>query len=116
MAIESKKGSERNDIFLDNDSEDLATEVFFKDQGGKALKYRRSYFDDSYGIIDGVALGLGRAVMPAHLISSNTDIKVIKGYKPYTVDVVLHYYQQPFYSKLHQAVIDSLTNHAGKYL
>lgn len=116
VAIESKKGSERNDIFLDNDSEDRATEVFFKAQGGKAPKYRRSYFDDCYGIIDGVALGLGRAVMPAHLISNNTDIKVIKGYKPYTVDVVLHYYQQPFYSKLHQTIIDILTANAGGYL
>lgn len=109
VAIESKKASDRNDIFLDNDSDDRATEVFFKTQGGKAHKYRRSYFDDCYGIIDGVALGLGRAVMPAHLISNNTDIKIIKGHKSYSVDVVLHYYQQPFYSKLHQAVIKALS-------
>ncbi|MBL7669729.1 MAG: hypothetical protein JNM39_04530 [Bdellovibrionaceae bacterium] len=55
VAIESKRSSERNDIFLDNNSVDRATEVFFRDQGHKASKYRRSYFDDCYGTIDGVA-------------------------------------------------------------
>lgn len=116
VVIESKKESKRDDIFLDNDSEDRATELFFKAQGTKAPKYRRSYFDDCYGIIDGVALGLGRAVMSEHLVADNSKIKVIKGHKPYKVDVVLHYYQQPFYSKLHQAVIESLVKGASHYL
>ncbi len=114
VMIESKKISLRNDIFLDNDSEDLSTELFFKTQSG--LKYRRSYFDDCYGIIDGVALGLGRAVMSEHLIVKNTDIKIIKHHKTYKTDVVLHYYQQPFYSKLHQAVINDLIKGAAKLL
>lgn len=116
VAIESKTGSERNDIFLDNDREDLATEKFLKTQGDKVQKFRRSYFDDCYGIIDGVALGLGRAVIPAHLVTKNADIKLSKTSKPYSVDVVLHYFQQPFYSKLHQAVIDSLATESRRYL
>ena len=116
VAIESRKETERKDIFLDNDHEDRATEKFMKAQGDKVHKYRRSYFDDCYGIIDGVALGLGRAVIPAHLVSKNSDIKVIRSSKPYTVDVVLHYYQQPFYSKLHQAVIECLTTEVRRYL
>jgi DNA-binding transcriptional LysR family regulator len=116
VAIEGKHASQRNDIFLDNNSDDRATEKFLKLQGSKTQKFRRSYFDDCYGIIDGVALGLGRAVIPKHLISKNLDIKVLKGSKPYAVDVVLHYYQQPFYSKLHQAVIHCLSNGASRYL
>lgn len=116
VLIESKKESRRDDIFLDNDVEDSATEVFFKNQGVKTPKYRRSYFDDCYGIIDGVALGLGRAVMSEHLVLNNSKIKIIKSYKPYKVDVVLHYYQQSFYSKLHQAVIASLVEGSSRCL
>jgi len=102
------KGSGREDIFLDNDSTDRATENFFKSQGKKSVKYRRSYFDDCYGIIDGVTRGLGKAVMPEHLVADNNQVKISKDFKSYKVDVVLHYYHQPFYSKLHQAVVEAL--------
>lgn len=116
VLIEAQKENLRQDIFLDNDSEDRTTENFFKSQGGKSPKYRRSYFDDCYGIIDAVALGLGRAVMSEHLVVGNNKIRVLKSAKPFKVDVVLHYHQQPFYSKLHQAVIRDLQDKAGEYL
>lgn len=116
VQIESSKRSNRQDIFLDNNAADRSTELFFKAQGSKATKYRRSYFDDCYGIIDGVARGLGSAVMPEHLVHGNSKLKIRKGTKTYKVDVVLHYYQQPFYTKAHQAVIDCLVKGAGHYL
>ncbi len=116
VLIEGLKSFDRDDIFLDNDFSDRATETFFKVQGSKSPKYRRSYFDDCYGIIDGVAQGLGKAVMPEHLVSNNSKIKIAKGLKPHKVDVVLHYYSQPFYSRLHQAVIDTLTKNTQSFL
>lgn len=116
VLIESMKSSRRDDIFLDNNSGDRATENFFKAQGGKTPKYRRSYFDDCYGIIDGVALGMGKAVMSEHLVADNDKIKIVKGFKHYKVDVVLHYYHQPFYSKLHQSVIELLTKNCNSFL
>ncbi len=116
VLIESLKSFSRDDIFLDNDSADRATEKFFQAQGRKAPKYRRSYFDDCYGIIDGVALGLGKAVMSEHLVAGNDKIKIAKGFKRYKVDVVLHYYHQPFYSKLHQSVIELLMKNCSSFL
>lgn len=116
VVIETPKASQRNDIFLDNESADRSTELFFRAQGSKAPSYRRSYFDDCYGIIDAVTLGLGRAIMPEHLVVNSRKIKVAKGYKPYKVDVVLHYYHQPFYSKLHEAVIEALMKNAQNFL
>jgi len=110
------KKSDRDDIYLDNDSNDQSTESFLKSQGKKNLKYRRSYFDDCYGIIDGVAMGLGKAVMPEHLVVKNNQIKISKDFKPYKLDVVLHYYQQPFYSKLHQAVVEVLSKNSSSLL
>lgn len=103
-------------VVLDNDQSDRATELFFSAQGGRPTKYRRSYFGDCYGIIDGVSLGLGRAVMPKHLVESNRKIKIAKGSKPFNVDVVLHHYQQPIYSKLHEAVVSTLTKNASALL
>lgn len=110
------KNSGRDDIFLDNDSADRATEDFLKAQGKKSAKFRRSYFDDCYGIIDGVALGLGKAVMPEHLVADHSQIKISKDFKPYKVDVILHYYHQPFYSKLHQAVVETLSKASTAFL
>jgi len=110
------KNSGRDDIFLDNDSADRATENFLKAQGKKSTKFRRSYFDDCYGIIDGVALGLGKAVMPEHLVADHSQIKISKDFKPYKVDVILHYYHQPFYSKLHQAVVETLSKASTAFL
>lgn len=108
------KKTDKDDIYLDNDFNDQATESFFKSQGKKGTQYRRSYFDDCYGIIDGVSMGLGKAVMPEHLVADNNQIKIIKDFKPYKVDVVLHYYHQPFYSKLHQAVVEVLSKNRLK--
>lgn len=116
VLIEARKKSDRDDTFLDNDSKDQTTENFFKAQGKKNPKFRRSYFDDCYGIIDGVALGLGKAVMPEHLVTDNSQIKISKDFKPYKVDVILHYYHQPFYSKLHQAVIETLSEASTTFL
>jgi DNA-binding transcriptional LysR family regulator len=110
------RNSGRDDIFLDNDSADRATENFLKAQGKKSTKFRRSYFDDCYGIIDGVALGLGKAVMPEHLVADHSQIKISKDFKPYKVDVILHYYHQPFYSKLHQAVVETLSKASTAFL
>lgn len=116
ILIEPTKASDRQDIFLDNAADDRATELFLKAQSGKAAKFRRSYFDDCYGIIDAVAMGLGRAVMPEHLVANNKYVKIAKGSKPFKLDVVLHYHQQSFYSKLHQAVIKNLQDNAPRYL
>lgn len=110
------KNFDRSDIYLDNDSQDRATENFFKFQGKKSPKMRRSYFDDCYGIIDGVALGLGKAVMPEHLVAENSKVKISKDFKSYKVDVILHYYYQPFYSKLHQAVVETLSKRSSAFL
>jgi DNA-binding transcriptional LysR family regulator len=76
----------------------------------------RAYFDDIYGLIDAVAEGLGRAVVPVHLLDPTTPVRVVSGFRPYEVPVFLHYHRQPYYTRLHQAVIDTLTRHCGPLL
>lgn len=116
VAIGPKNPPSELTTFLDNNSEDLATVDFFKAQKAKAPKYSRAYYDDCYGIIDGVSQGLGFAVMPEHLIKKNKLLKVNPDYKAVYRDIVLHYHKQPFYSKLHREFIDHLTKNSPKYL
>jgi hypothetical protein len=54
-------------------------------------------------------------VVSAHLLKNRKKIRV-KPSRPYSVDVVLHYHQQPFYSQLHRAVVEELTALAPHYL
>ncbi|MBN1115126.1 MAG: LysR family transcriptional regulator [Oligoflexia bacterium] len=115
VVISSKKTTSRDDIYLDNNPDDMATENFMRFQK-KPVKYKRSYMSDCYGIIDGVVNGIGRSVMSRHLVDRNLPVRIVKGFKPYTLDVVLHYNSQPFYTRLQKAVIDELTRNSSKFL
>jgi DNA-binding transcriptional LysR family regulator len=109
VLVESSKirGS-KADIYLDHDPEDPTTSQFFKINGDSKKKIRRNYLDEVYAIIDGVKLGMGRAVLPLHLVASHKDLRVVKGYKPLKIPVYLQYFRQPYYSRLHTVLIDTL--------
>lgn len=114
LVIESAKYETPIDLYLDHDVNDTATADFFRGQGPK--KYRRAFMGDVYGIINGVELGLGRAVMSHHLIEDNSKIKIVRGSKRHTREVVLHHFEQPYYSRLHQEVAGHLQTNARRYL
>jgi DNA-binding transcriptional LysR family regulator len=96
------------DVYLDHDPDDPTTAKFFSMQAGKLPDYRRSFMDETYAIIDGVALGLGRALVSRHLIARDRRIRVVSGYRAMFVPVMLHYHKQPFYTALQRAAIHEL--------
>lgn len=114
VVVESKKKTKIENVFLDNDADDLATSQFFKLQKIKP-NYTRAYFHDCYGIIDAVAEGLGSAVMPEHLVKDHPGLKISQDYKPIYFDTILHYYAQPFYTELQKAVIANLKKNSTQY-
>jgi DNA-binding transcriptional LysR family regulator len=116
VVIEGAKHDAPVDLYLDHGPEDNATESFFRDQVKAPKVYRRSFMGDVYGIIDGVEAGLGRAVMSKHLIVNNPKVKQIKGYGAYKRPVVLHYFEQPYYSRLHKSILSELQEKAPKFL
>ena len=63
-----------------------------------------------YSIVDGVALGLGRAVMSKHIIENDKRFKVIKKKKKYKRDVVLSSLEQSYYSPIHNLIRDTLNS------
>jgi len=116
VVIESARHETSEDMYLDHGPVDNATEAFFRTQSRAPKKFRRSFMGDVYGIIDGVSQGLGRAVMSKHLIEENSKIKIVRGYSPYKRDVTLHYFEQPYYSRLISKVIEELTKKAPPLL
>ncbi|MGE3974951.1 MAG: LysR family transcriptional regulator [Bdellovibrionales bacterium] len=116
IVIQSTKYKGAEDIYLDHGPQDNATESFFREQSNAPKSYRRSFMGDVYGILNGVELGLGRAIMSKHLLGTSSKVEIVKGYKKYQRDVVLSYYEQPYYSRLHKELVLQLTKKAKEYL
>jgi DNA-binding transcriptional LysR family regulator len=115
VVIESTKHDNPHDIYLDHGPLDNATEDFFSKQSKAPKSFRRSFMGDVYGIIDGVEMGLGRAVMSKHLIEDNKRIQVVGGYGAHKRPVTVHYFEQPYYSRLMNRVLEELRSQAAEY-
>lgn len=107
VLIQSKNFPSR-ERYLDNDPTDQITELFFKAQGQDRPVLLRSYVDDIEGILRGVELGLGQGVVPRHLLSDISPVRVVRGLKSLKVPVVLHYFKQSYYSNLQKSTIEAL--------
>lgn len=106
----------RNTTMLDHDFADPTTDDFFAQNPTKSVKYQRCYLDEVYAIIDGVRLGLGRAVVSRHLIENNKGIREVTGYKNMKLPVYLYYHQMPYYTRLHQSVLETLRKKVKSFL
>jgi len=103
------RSSEDYEWFLEHDLEDATTERFFRIQNQKPNRIRRRFLDDIYGILDGVRLGWGQAVLPKHLVKNDRSLKVVSKYKSLYLDVHLQHYEHAYYTGLHHLVIKALT-------
>jgi DNA-binding transcriptional LysR family regulator len=112
VVIESAKHDSPHDLYLDHGPLDNATEEYFKTQSRAPKSLRRSFMGDVYGIIDGVKMGLGRAVMSRHLIQNNKQIEIVSGYSKYKRPVTVHYFEQPYYPRLMAKILAELEKQA----
>jgi len=107
MARSAELDIEEN-VYLDHDPDDPTTAKFFSMQSATLPEYRRSFVDEIYAVIDGIALGFGQAVVSRHLIARDPRIQVTEGFRSMFVPVLLHYHKQPFYTALQRAAIKEL--------
>jgi DNA-binding transcriptional LysR family regulator len=108
VMCEGTKYDGPDDRYLDHDPSDTTTHRFFAHQARAVPEYRRAYLDEIYALIDGVAHGLGRAVVSRHLVVHDKRIRVLPKWKSMAVAVLLHHHKQPHYTALHRAAIDTL--------
>ncbi len=104
-----RKGYRGPEVYIDHDEKDQVTAKYFSQQK-KKWSGQRHFLDDIYGLIEGVRNGLGRAVLPRHLVENDSDFKVIDPRNVLRVPIYLHYLEQPFYSRLHATTIEALRN------
>jgi DNA-binding transcriptional LysR family regulator len=106
--VEAKKGCMNPEVYLNHDENDMITYRFYENQGQKNKAFRRSYLDEIYSCIEGVASGLGMSVLPIHLVENDARIKIHTGPKNLKMPVYLHYFDQPVRTELEKKVIKHL--------
>ena len=113
VLVESTK-HQFNGYYLDHDSNDVTTSSYFKLKPNLATRAKKRYLDDVYGLIDGVKMGLGRAVLPRHLINGDKELKVLFPQTKLKVPLYLLYYKNSYQTRLETAVISSVTDYFRK--
>jgi len=103
-------------VYLDHDERDEITLKYLKLVGNHNKTIKRRYLEDVYGLIDGVNLQLGLAVLPEHLLKDQIDLVKVHPLKCLSTPIYLYYFYRPFYSKLHQQFIDTIIKSSKKLL
>lgn len=115
--IESKKPTACRDVYIDHEPSDHFTEHFFSlhdhwpDQG-----FRRAFYNDIYGLLDAVNAGIGRAVVPMHLLTKQHHCKPVDGFSAIDLPVVLNYYKNNQYSYIHKRAKELLIKYSPNFL
>lgn len=104
------------EIYIDHDESDVTTRSFFAVNKISFKPQTMRYLDDVYGLIDGIKLGLGLAVVPKHLIEDEKEIEIVATRRPMSVPIYLCFYRQPYYKRGHQEIVTAITSHFGKVL
>ena len=103
--------------YLDHDLEDSITEKFIEQQSEeKPMNYPRHFLDDIYGILDGVELGLGMAVVSEHLLKGRDNLEVCENYQTLKIPVWLHFNAVEYETPVHKSVCRALESGVPKVL
>lgn len=108
--VESKHHQVADNVFLDHDENDVTTLNFIKQQPNPPSEWSRHYLDNIELIIEGVKSGIGRAVIPLHLIKNETDLTVVKGANVVLSPIYLAYYDKVYESSLDKYLRTHLQN------
>lgn len=115
--IESNDPDACLNVYIDHEPSDHFTEHFFslhnyKPEGG----FRRAFYEDIYGLLEAVDDGIGRAVVPMHLLEKQHNCQPVAGFAAIDLPVILSYYKTNRYSRLHREAEKVLSTHIQKYL
>lgn len=103
-----RKKAPPGEIYLDHDETDPTTKAYFSLNKIRFQPENMRYLDDVYGLLDGAKSGLGKAVLPMHLIEGENDLEILSPQRKLNVPVYLNFYRQPFYRRSHSAVVEEI--------
>lgn len=120
VLIYPSSGKDRDAVYLDHDLDDSTTVRFLELNGKSSKDIKRSYLDDIYGVLEGVSLGWGKAVVPHHLLNKNpriqSKVKIARSFKSMKMPVHLYHYKQSYYSNLETGVIRAICDGVPRLL
>jgi DNA-binding transcriptional LysR family regulator len=103
-----RSANARMSVFLDHDEDDTTTRDFWKLQKKAPKSYERAYFDEAYALVDAVAQGLGRAVVPKHWLTEAKGVRQVAGLKALKVPVFLLRAARTYRPQAHEIVYENL--------
>jgi len=103
-------------IFLDHDAQDMTTYNFLETQNFQNFEFDRCFYDDVYGLLDGVRMGFGEAIISKHIVKLDDVIEIVPHQVECKSPVVLCYVKNRYLSLLQKKVIEHLQVNAPKYL
>jgi DNA-binding transcriptional LysR family regulator len=112
----AKKNYTGEEVYLDHDENDQVTFDYFQKAGKKLKKAKRLYLDDVYGLIEAAKLGLGYAVLPLHLVEGERSLEILNQSQVLKVPLFLSFYKQPYYTRLHTAIVEAMQSGFQKRL
>ena len=115
VLVRSKSFS-NNEVFLDHDANDETTKNYLRLSDKDFSKVKRRYLDDVYGLVDGVRLGWGQAVLALHILRDFPDVEIVNPRTVLKTPVYLHFHSQPYFTKLHMAVVSELKKNSTALL
>ncbi|NQZ01089.1 MAG: LysR family transcriptional regulator [Bdellovibrionales bacterium] len=110
VLVQSKKLRLKNH-YLDHDAVDVTTSSYFQLRPELNKNITRRYLDDVYGLIEGVKLELGRAVLPLHLIEAESDLEILYPKTKLKVPMYLLQYKSNFPTRLEKQVNQQIIKH-----
>jgi DNA-binding transcriptional LysR family regulator len=80
MPLRQVKSNDHQSLkyFINHDEEDQITYRYFDKNKIANHKSDRIFFDEIYSVIDAVAAGLGRSVLPRHLVVNDERLKIYR--------------------------------------
>jgi DNA-binding transcriptional LysR family regulator len=115
ILVESKHFSD-TESYLDHDESDPTTKAYFTVNKIKFRPKTYRYLDDVYGLLDGIRHGLGKAVVPVHLIEGDRSLQIIDPKRKLLVPVYLQFYKQSYYRKIHSIFLGEIKKYFKKSL
>jgi len=103
-------------IFLDHDAHDMTTYRFFAAQNKQNFEFDRCFYDDVYGLLDGVRMGFGEAIISKHMVKQNDVIEIVPHQQEPQSPVILCYIKNRYLSSLQKEVIEFLQVNVPKFL
>lgn len=114
--IQPKNRTGVNLPFLDHDEKDMTTYHFFQQQGHRNVCLHRCFYDNIYGIIDGVCLGLGQAIVSRHLIYNQSELEIVSHPVDVANPIAVYYLEGQYLTRLQQKALKSMVDRIHLYL